>query len=121
MVVVHLHRTESLIGQGCVDGTEHITYLGPENAHNSDHNDGDEYKNNCIFDKALTFFLRGKQHRQIPFKIKNLGNNPRLLPFYLFSQYLREFVGNGLYVFGRIPIPTLNIINEGNCYNKEHS
>jgi len=46
-----------LVGQGAVDRAEGIADLGSENTHNSNNNDGDESKNDCVLDEALAFFF----------------------------------------------------------------
>ena len=47
----------SLVGQGAGDGAEGIADLGPEQAHDGDHDDGDEREDDRVLDEALAFFL----------------------------------------------------------------
>jgi hypothetical protein len=44
--------------QGVVDGTESVTDLGSEQAHDRDHDDGDESENDGVLNQTLTFFFR---------------------------------------------------------------
>ena len=59
--------------QGAADGTECVADLGSEQAHDRDDNDGDECENNGILDEPLAFFLRCKQHENLPFNKKTDG------------------------------------------------
>ena len=43
-----------------VDGAEGIADLGSEQAHNGDHNEGNESKNDRVLNQTLTFFLGGE-------------------------------------------------------------
>lgn len=43
---------------GIVDGTESVADLGTEQAHDGNHDDGDQCKDDRVLDEALTFFLR---------------------------------------------------------------
>ena len=43
--------------KGVVDGTEGIADLGSEQAHDGDHDDGDESQNDGVLNQTLTFFL----------------------------------------------------------------
>ncbi len=56
-----------ILQEGSVDGAEGIADLGSEQAHDRDHNDGDESENDGVLDETLSFFLGGKQHGVIPF------------------------------------------------------
>ena len=47
----------SRLRQRVADGAERIADLGSEQAHDCNHNDGYESKDDCVFDKALTFFF----------------------------------------------------------------
>ena len=46
-----------LVRQTTVNGTESISNFGSEQAHDCDHNDGDEREDDGILDQTLTFFL----------------------------------------------------------------
>ena len=43
--------------QGVVDGAEGVTDLGSEQAHDCDHNNGDEGEDDGVLNETLTFFL----------------------------------------------------------------
>jgi len=49
-----------LLRQGVGDSAESIPDLGSQQAHNRDHDNGDESENDRIFHESLTFFLRCK-------------------------------------------------------------
>jgi len=40
-----------------IDGTESVADLGTEQAHDSDHNNGNESENDRILNETLTFFF----------------------------------------------------------------
>ena len=46
--------------QRAVDGAERVADLGSEQAHDRDHDDGDEGENDRILNQTLTFFLRSE-------------------------------------------------------------
>jgi hypothetical protein len=62
-----------VLRQGAADGAECVADLGSEQAHDSNDNDGDECENNGILDESLAFFLRCKQHENLPFDKKTDG------------------------------------------------
>ena len=63
-----LFALTSVLRQGTVDGAECVADLGSQNPHHSDHDDGDERKDNRVLDEPLAFFLGCKQHNNLPFK-----------------------------------------------------
>jgi len=46
--------------QGAGDGAECVADLGSQQAHHSNHDDGDESENDRVLDEALAFFFRCK-------------------------------------------------------------
>ena len=46
-----------ILQQGAIDGAEGVADLGSEQAHDCDHDDGDESENDGVLDQTLTFFL----------------------------------------------------------------
>ena len=49
--------SQELVRQGVADGAEGVADLGSEQAHDSDHDDGDESKNDRVLNEALAFFF----------------------------------------------------------------
>ena len=46
-----------ILQKGAVDGAEGVADLGSEQAHDGDHNDGNEGENDRVLNQTLTFFL----------------------------------------------------------------
>jgi len=76
-----LFALTSVLRQGTVDGAECVADCGSQQAHNSDHNDGDEREDNRILDEPLAFFLGCKQHNNLPFnkRLMNYRGPPSVL------------------------------------------
>ena len=51
------HFSPEILEQGGVDGAEGIADLGSEQAHDRDHDNGDESEDDGVLDETLTFFL----------------------------------------------------------------
>ena len=52
-----LFVSSEILQQGGVDGAEGIADLGSEQAHNCDHDDGDESEDDGVLNETLTFFF----------------------------------------------------------------
>ena len=63
-----LFALTSGLRQGAVDGAECVADFGSQQAHNSNHDDGDEREDNRVLDEPLAFFLGCKQHNNLPFR-----------------------------------------------------
>jgi hypothetical protein len=58
---MELHALETVI-----DGAERITDNGAEDHQGRDHNNGNQHKNQRVFNQALAFFFRGEKHGLFP-------------------------------------------------------